>query len=130
MQSLQHEYSLKVQSMKEDIAQLLQKNESLKELTERQEAELAKKTTKEHELEDVQTELLSLRMTNEEYRQTLKAKNSAISEAKRELDANKATSAAKVKELEFNLAAANKRVELLTAENKELLEKVAQMQIA
>jgi chromosome segregation ATPase len=130
MQSLQHEYSLKVQSMKEDIAQLLQKNESLKELTERQEAELAKKTTKEHELEDAQTELLSLRMTNEEYRQTLKAKNSAISEAKRELDANKATNAAKVKELEFNLAAANKRVELLTAENKELLEKVAQMQIA
>lgn len=116
--------------MKEDIAQLLQKNESLKELTERQEAELAKKTTKEHELEDAQTELLSLRMTNEEYRQTLKAKNSAISEAKRELDANKATNAAKVKELEFNLAAANKRVELLTAENKELLEKVAQMQIA
>jgi len=130
MQSLQHEYSLKVQSMKEDIAQLLQKNESLKELTERQEAELAKKTTKEHELEDAQTELLSLRMTNEEYRQTLKAKNSAISEAKRELDANKATNAAKVKELEFNLAAANKRVELLTAENKELLEKVAQLQIA
>lgn len=81
-------------------------------------------------MEDAQAEVLSLRMTNEEYRQTLKSKNTSISDLKRELDNIKASNLAKMKEFEFNLAAAKKRVEALTAENKDLLEKVAQMQIA
>jgi hypothetical protein len=66
-------------------------------------------------------------MTNEEYRKTLKQKNSAISELKRELDSTKTAHAAKIKELDFSLAQATKKAEQVTAENKSLLEKFTEM---
>ena len=42
-------------------------------------------------------------MTNEEYRKTLKVKNSGLSELKRELENLKALHSSKQKELEFSL---------------------------
>ena len=72
--------------MKEDVAQVIHKNESLRELADRQEQQLAKLKQSERDLEETRAEAISLKLTNEEYRKTLKAKVSAISELKRELD--------------------------------------------
>jgi hypothetical protein len=74
--------------------------------------------------------VLSLKLTNEEYRKTLKQKNSALTDLKRELESLKTVNAGRVKELEFNLASINKRSDYLAAENKTLLEKYAELQIA
>jgi hypothetical protein len=74
--------------------------------------------------------VLSLKLTNEEYRKTLKHKNSALTDLKRELESLKTVNAGRVKELEFNLSSINKRSDYLAAENKTLLEKYAEIQIA
>ena len=86
--------------------------------------------TLDRELEDIRSEVLSLKLTNEEYRKTLKQKNSALTDLKRELESLKTVNAGRVKELEFNLASINKRSDHLAAENKTLLEKYAELQIA
>ncbi len=74
--------------------------------------------------------MLSLKLTNEEYRKTLKQKNSVLTDLKRELESLKTLNASRVKELEFNLASINKRSDHLGAENKTLSEKYAELQIA
>ncbi len=61
--------------MKEDITQVISKNESLRELADHQEQELIKKNQFERELDEIKAEVLSFKLTNEEYRKTLKAKN-------------------------------------------------------
>lgn len=74
--------------------------------------------------------MLSLKLTNEEYRKNLKQKNSVLTDLKREIESLKTLNASRVKELEFNLASINKRSDHLGAENKTLSEKYAELQIA
>lgn len=70
-------------------------------MSEQQELELAKKAQVEKELEDARAEVLSFKMTNEEYRKTLKTKNSSLTDIKRELDLLKSANSGRLKELEF-----------------------------
>jgi type II secretory pathway component PulF len=70
-------------------------------LSEQQELELAKKAQVEKELEDARAEVLSFKMTNEEYRKTLKTKNSSLTDIKRELDLLNSANSGRLKELEF-----------------------------
>lgn len=84
----------------------------------------------DRELEDLRTEALSFKLTNEEYRKTLKQKNNCLTELKRELDSLKSAHTGRVKELEFNLAQITKRADHLSVDNKNLLEKYAELQVA
>ena len=58
----------------------------------------------EKELEETRSESISLKLTHEEYRKLLKAKVSAITELKREIESIKGQQLLKVKELEYGLA--------------------------
>ena len=84
----------------------------------------------DRELEDLRTEALSFKLTNEEYRKTFKQKNNGLTELKRELDSLKSAHTGRVKELEFNLAQITKRADHLSVDNKNLLEKYAELQVA
>lgn len=115
--------------MKEDVAQILAKNESLKERSEAQAQELAKKIQLEKELDDARSEQHSLRLTHDEYRKLLKSKVSMISDCNQKLETLKAQTSTRIRELEYTITQANKRLDALVAENKQLSEKICEAQV-
>lgn len=84
---MQSESEQKIAALKEEVEDVQNACEALKQDIQSRDGELVTKTQTEDDLEGVKAEYQAVRMANDEYRRVLRTKNSEITQFKRESEA-------------------------------------------